>query len=239
VRAVAVDATTGEVRDRDARAELINADFLSMRSDGAGGFKLSMANQFRAFANHLWDIPERLTARDALVKATKLLVEQHGDRQWQLAFLSNTGMTEKVLGQSISDPADALTTRAGWAGQWVVEVCGAQAIPVREGGRSGFAYDYRKILCTASGAVDISPYDQIAMPRQLAETPIPGVDPLVEVLDRARETAIRRVGNEFTTLSVVLARTPPAATWHFRFHRGHDPVADVVVSVDGTTVYDG
>lgn len=68
-------------------------------------------------------------------------------------------------------------------------------------------HPYRKILCTAAvGAIDVSRHDRLLLTVPLAQTPVPGLDPLVEALDRAGETAIRRAG-DFSVVSAALART--------------------------------
>ncbi|MEU5259664.1 toll/interleukin-1 receptor domain-containing protein [Amycolatopsis sp. NPDC021455] len=236
VRAVAVDAGTGEVLEPDARTELLNADFFSTRADEAGGVTISIAHQLRAFERHLWDIPERLTARDAVVKARELLAARYGTRSWQLGFLSNTGVVESVAAPEISARADALMNSAGRAGQWVVEVLGLTATPVSEDGRSGTAYDYKRILCTASGAVEQPAADRLVLTAPLSATPVPGPDELLEAADRARERAVRRMAEGYTSVSVALARTPPGASWIFRFYRGDDLVARTEVSVDGSKI---
>ncbi|WP_410594024.1 toll/interleukin-1 receptor domain-containing protein [Amycolatopsis sp. lyj-23] len=237
VRAVAVDAGTGEVLDQDARTELLNADFTSMRPRDDGGFTISVAHQLRAIDRHIWDIPERLTAGDAMAKASELLAARYGARTWLLGFLSNTGVVESFAAPDISSRTDALMNSAGRAGQWVIEVFGLEETPVSENGRTGAAYDYKRILCTAgSGATEQPAADRLTLSTRLSATPLPAPDQLLEAAERARQRAVRQTTEPHTSVSVALSRTPPEASWIFRFYRGDDLVARIEVSIDGTRV---
>ncbi|MFI9452463.1 toll/interleukin-1 receptor domain-containing protein [Amycolatopsis sp. NPDC052450] len=238
VRAVAINAGTGEVLEPGARTELLNADFFSMRADGAGGFTISIAHQLRAFKRHLWDIPERLTARDAVVKARELLAARYGGRSWQLGFVSNTGVVESVAAPEIYSRTDALMNSVGRAGQWVVEVLGLTATPVSEDGRTGTAYDYKQVLCTAGGAVELPSAERLVLSVPLSATPVPGPDELMEAADRARERAVHGMAEGYTSVSMALTRTPPEASWIFRFYHGDDLVARTEVSLDGLKILD-
>ena len=53
---------------------------------------------------------------------------------------------------------------------------------------------------------------------------------------QARESAVRRMTESYTSVSIALARTPPEASWTFRFYRGDDLVARTEVSVDGSKI---
>lgn len=126
---VGVDATTGRVRHPRMRSEILNANFFPVVSstDGAGGMTFDMGAQLRAIENHIWDIPEagpaasaELTAREAVGMAEEWLGSWAESQQWQLAFLSNTGVVRTVLSSATQDPEIGLM-KPGGGGQWVME----------------------------------------------------------------------------------------------------------------------
>lgn len=239
VATVGVNAVTGVVRHPRMRTEILNADFFGTRLDAEGNVVLSVANQFKAMENHIWDIttsgdplPFRLTAAEALEMAVELLDSEGGAEHWQVAYLSNTGVVSTALSPRMSSPEAGLMKRGGGAGQWVVEVCGTSATLVRESGREGYHYPYHRILCTrADGAVMTGDTDGLILTAALTRTPL--AQDFLACYDRARRFAVQVAAVDFTVMSVALQRTPPEATWHFRFYGAEDILTMVTVSVDG------
>jgi hypothetical protein len=162
--------------------------------------------------------------------AVEFLENDGGAQQWQVAFLSNTGVVRTMLSPSIPSPGVGLMKRGGRAGQWVVEVCGLNPEFVTDGERHGYGYPYRQVLCTQTGgAVDTSHIDTFNLTAALARTPLPQT--LLAGYKRARRFAVGVAATDFTVMSVALRRTPPEAAWHFRFYDADDILVTVTVSV--------
>jgi TIR domain len=240
VIAVGVDAVTGVIRHPRMRTELLNANFLSTHIDeNSGNFILSAANQLRAIDNHIWDIPvdgepmpTELTASEAISMAEELLRSAAEPQQWQLGFLSNTGVVRTALSPVIPSPEVGLMKRSGRAGQWVIEAFGLNPSPVTNNGHQGYAYAFKQIVCTrTNGAIDTGASSTVVLTSPLARSPLPV--PLLESYESARMFAAKVAAVDFTVMSVALIRRPPAAEWHFRFYGPEDVIASVTISGDG------
>lgn len=241
VLTVGVDAVTGKVRYPAMRSELLNADFASMKYDESGNIVISMANQFRAIDSHEWDIAlpgeqtPYLTAAQALYMAYVHLGTDAA--QWQLGFLSNTGVIRSIAAPARA-PEDRLMRADGGAGHWVVELCGWNATPVDEPGRKGFAYDYRVLLVTPEGVETVEKNDICGMTSPLAESPLPAGFGVAyrEISEEAHALALQNVQVEFRSMSVALDRPPGGARWRFRFYDANGIVDQVWTSADGRRV---
>lgn len=82
-----------------------------------------------------------------------------------------------------------------------------------------------------------NPSPALSMDISLERTPVPAIAELLDGLERARTLAVVTVAVDFAAISVVMRRTPPAATWYFRFYDNDDIIARVTVSIDGTRVH--
>lgn len=238
IDAVGVDAATGAVMYPRMRGEVLNANFLSIRVNKRdGGYILSIANQQRAMESRLWDIPETgMTAPQAVMLADEKLRQTGPDRQWQIAFLSNTGVVNTPPSSGNTCGATGLMNHHGVAGQWVLEVCSLDSTPMSDGARSGERYEYRQVVCSRGGTAEITNAGPtLSLTAPLSRTPVPAVVELLDGLERARTLAIETAAVNFTVMSVAMARTPPAATWFFRFYDNDDIIAKVAVSIDGKT----
>lgn len=237
VLAVGVDPRTGAIRDLDLPREFLNARHLPSRIDEeTGNIVLSMHTLLKALETKIWDLPKRgLTAAEAVGMAYSLLSEQEPSCQWQLAFLSNTGVVRPAVSPVVGSAGKALMHHDGTAGQWVVEMCGTNVTRITEAGRTGYRYDYRRIMCTVQGAaVDNEDERHLVMTSPLAASPIPGK--WLEACDRARKAAARAVEVPYALISVALGRPPSGASWFFRFYGGGEIVAKASVSADGERV---
>jgi hypothetical protein len=237
VLTVGVNAITGAVRHPRMRTEILNADFMSIRDDRASGdIIVNVANQLRAMEDHVWDIPEDtttrppdLTAGDAIAMTAELLDRDGDAASWQIAFISNTGVTARLLNPDITGPQTNLTKRDGRAGQWVVEVCGLKPTPVAENGRHGYAYPIRRILCTATGTTTTDAPERIILPAAL--TPRHQHTAFARASDHARSLAIQEVNADFPVMSAVLDRAQ--GQWFFGFYDTENIIARITISEDG------
>jgi hypothetical protein len=237
VLAVGVNALTGAIRHPRMRTEILNADFFSVREDSAtGDVTISVANQLRAMQDHVWDIPEEtttrpadLTAGDAIAMATELLGRGGDADSWQICFLSNTGVTARLLSPDITSPQAGLMKRDGRAGQWVVEVCGLKPVQVTENGRHGYAYPLRRILCTAAAATATETPERLILPAPL--TPRLQHATFAQAGEHARALAIQAADTDFLLMSALLNRA--LGHWLFRFYDARDIIARVTISEDG------
>lgn len=239
VLAVGVDAETGAIRSPQMQAESLNAAFFTADVDKeTGNIVLSMANQFRAIANHVWDIPEDglygppgLTASQAFSMVFAQLTAAGETQNWQVGYISNTGVTRTVTAPGLSGPEEGLMKPDGTAGQWVFELLGMKWELVSDGSRQGHAYPFRQLVCTAEGVTDISNIDRLICTSPMDRSPIPR--DLIDGFERARTFAVKVVGPGFRLMSAALSRYPPEACWDFRFYDSHEIAAKVVVSADG------
>jgi TIR domain len=241
VLTVGVDAVTGAVRYPVMRAEILNADFLTMRYDENRNIVMSMANQMRAIDSHLWDVappgqPTRLTFADAVHRAMDHLGEDRN--RWQLGFVSNTGVVRSVIAQYLA-PHDGLMRVDGTAGQWVVELFGTNPTRVQEEDRSGFLYDYRVLMIThEEGVREVEEVESCGMRSPLEHSPLPPrfFSACRDIYDEAHALALQSVNVDFEAMSVAFDRPPGGARWRFRFYDKEEVVARVWLSADGTRV---
>lgn len=237
VLTVGVNAVTGEVKYPAMRSEILNANFMHI-GERDGQIVLSIQNQIRAMAGHSWDIAApgdsfkpRLTAADAMRLTASLLGNEPGT--WQLAFLSNTGVMKSVV--SGSGPTDRLMRVDGTAGQWVVEVCGTTATQVSDGTRTGFEYDFRRILVTREeGAAIVDSPGKCVFTVPLSRCP--GPPDFLGAYEEALALALRTVSVDFEELSVAHTRPSTGLQWCFRFYDTEDIVQTIWVEGDGTRV---
>lgn len=236
VLTIGVDPRTGRVRDRTLPEEFLNARFMAMRIDADGHIVLDVNALLSAADAKIWDIPESgLTATEALKMAAALLTERHGSIRWQLAFLSNTGVIRSEASPAFPSPRGALLTPDGIAGQWVVEVCGAEYTVVRDAARVGYRHAYRRIVCTRQlGPVEADADPVIILTSPLSASPLPG--DLLDAYERARTIAIGAVRGSFSDMSVALRRPGSGAEWFFRFYEAGEIAAKVSVSAAGDRV---
>lgn len=239
VMAVGVDAETGAVRNPQMRAESLNAAFFTVDiEEGAGNYVVSIANQMRAMDNHVWDIPEDglyggpgLTVGQALSMVIEKLKGTGEDENWQIGFISNTGVTRTALSAKNKTPEAGLMRPDGNAGQWIFELFGLSPTSVSDGAREGWAYPFRQLLCTTDGVVNVDPIDTMILTSPLARSPLP--QNLMSAYENARTFAVKVAGQDFRLMSAGLSRAAPEAQWHFRFYDSGDIIAKVVISADG------
>jgi hypothetical protein len=220
--------------------ELLNANFFHMKPEN-GKIVINIGHQFRAIDNQIGDarLPGEpaeagLRAGEAIDLASRLLASEP-TRQWQLAFLSNTGVVASVVSPQISNPTDGLMRLDGTAGQWVVEVYSGEPQVVSDGERTGYAYDFRQILVTRKeGAVAVDSVKTWAFTVPLSRCPLP--HRLLDVYEEARALAIRCATVDFCVMSVALDRPKGGPEWCFRFYGLEDLLLVLRVSGDGMRV---
>jgi hypothetical protein len=237
VLSVGVDPRTGAIRDLQLPSDFLNARHLATRIDEeTGNIILSAATLFSALKTKIWGLPERgLTAAEATAMAYSLLAEREPSDRWQPAFLSNTGVVRPAISPVLGSAGKALMHHDGTAGQWVVEMCGLDAIRITKDGQTGYRYDYRRIVCSSRGTIVESENDQfLFLTSPLSASPVP--DDWLEACDRARKTAARAVTAPYALVSVALERPPSGANWFLRFYGGGKIVAQASVSADGNDI---
>ena len=171
--------------------------------------------------------PSRITAKLAVARARKALASS----AWQVAFLSNSGVTQQVLSQ---DPDNGLMHPDGTAGQWVVETFKNSPKPYRENGQTKTSYPFQVVDVSAGGAELLPASDDgIVVPQVL-----PTLKPqYLDGLDGARKLAMQQVHTKFDVLSASSdVRSDGSCRWRFRFYdlKQQIMVGKVCVSGDGT-----
>src|SRR5262249_3209209 len=101
---------------------------------------------------------DRNTAPVAITTARKL-----SDPEWQIAFISNTGVTKIILAEKFKTGKEALMLPDGSAGQWVIEFYKDTPKAVSEKGKKGNVYPFRRIIVLAQG-VQLALDTEIAVP---------------------------------------------------------------------------
>lgn len=169
---VGIDPSNGKVRDRVLRSETLNSQLMPKSIDNDGNYKLNVSPLMRAIAARPQDIPDdptdpswQLTAREAMMMVASTLGSGH---DWQIGFLSNTGVPRIVTSPDIRGASDGLLKRTGRAGQWVVDLFSLSSEPVTDGTTSGTAYRWKQFVCTRkSGAVDVTQQERLIMTSRL------------------------------------------------------------------------
>lgn len=172
-------------------------------------------------------VATRISAAKALDSARSL-----AGPPWQLAFISNTGVTDSVTSSRFGSPQQALMQRDGSAGQWVVEFFMDTPKEVRDGARRGRSYPLRRFLVTAQGASELAEAE-LAVPKGLAVLK----PACLNAVDAARNLAIAKVRNPFQVMSVASqVSSDGTCSWAFRFYdlASGAIVGKVLVSGDGT-----
>ena len=242
VATIGIDAETGAVSSPALRGETLNAAFITFDVDKETGNIIgSAANQLRAIDNHIWDIPEEgmyggpsLTISQAFSMIRDKLRTSGEDQDWQIGFISNTGVIRTALSPENKTPEAGLMGPDGTAGQWVFELFGLRGTPVSDGTRNGYSYPFRQLVCTRDniGSTDFT--DNVILTSPLAGSPLPRN--LIDAHESARVLAIKAAALDFRLMSVALSRRAPEAQWHFMFYDTDDIIASAVVSADGYRV---
>lgn len=174
--------------------------------------------------------PPRLSAAQAIESARKRVPGS----DWQLAFLSNTGVPSSVTSQQMAGPEQGLMTRDGKAGQWVVEFFKDTPKAVSEGGRTGKSYPFKRVLVTATSAEELAD-SSLTVPQNLSSLK----PEYVSALDTARNTAMSNAKDNIDILSVASdVKSDGTTTWVFRLYtlKNQDTFEKVTVSGDGKKV---
>jgi len=241
VATIGIDTETGAVSSPALSGETLNAAFITFDVDKeTGDIIASAANQLRAIDNHVWDIPDEgiyggpgLTVAQAFSMVREKLLASGDGEDWQVGFISNTGVIRTALSPKNKTPEAGLMRPEGTAGQWVFELFGLRGAPVSDGTRNGYSYPFRQLVCTRDDIVSTDFTDNIILTSPLAGSPIPRN--LVDACENARALAIRTAALDFRLMSVALSRAPEAQ-WHFRFYDTDNIIASAVVSADGYRV---
>lgn len=152
----------------------------------------------------------RITASQALESARKVVT----GKEWLLAFLSNTGVTDSVTSEQFNGPEEGLMLPDGRAGQWVVEFFKDTPTTVSEGGRTGKSYPFRRVLVTATKSGMLPELD-LAVPQNLSVLK----EEYVAALETARKLATSQVKAKYDIMSVEsLVKSDGQCSWVFRFY---------------------
>jgi len=174
----------------------------------------------------------RMTAAQAVSKANQSMQ----DSKWQIAFLSNTGVTQSVSGEESHGADGGLIHNDGTAAQWVVEMFKDSPKPFSEGGRVGKSYPFQIVRVTAKGVSKL-PASEMAVPVALS----PLKPRYVSKLDTAGKLAAQQVKASFNAVSVASdVKSDGSCFWRFRFYdlKSQNVVAKVRISGDGTKALD-
>lgn len=149
---------------------------------------------------------EKITIQQAVEKAKKTM----GNQGWEVAFISNTGVTQSVTSEKIRKPADGLMSPDGKAGQWIVEMY--QNKPITNA--KGFVYPLRIFIVTANDASEI-PENNLGVPRKL----VPITNQKLMSFDKGLKEALVRIKKKYDVLSVASdMKTDGNLHWVFKFY---------------------
>ncbi len=156
--------------------------------------------------------------------------------EWEIAFISNTGVTQSYTAEGISNPMEALLSPDGKAGQWVVELYKDEPETFSDGEREGIGYPFQPVLVTSQKA-SLMPETILGVPAQL----MPLKKEYIEAFPQALELSIDNVNinyDRISALSNVMATGE--CNWVFRFYdiSTRQLTALVLVSGDGQTIND-
>ncbi len=172
-----------------------------------------------------------ITVRHAIQEAVKTI----NDSEWQIAFLSNTGVPSSVTSHHfLNKPKDVMMLSNGLAGQWVVEFFKDKPLIIFHEGREGKSYPFRRFIVTIHGATEL-PESSLGVPERLN----PLYPDFIESIDAARSLAISENKIRFDALSVASdVRSNGACFWRFRFYdlSNGNIVNKICISGDGKNV---
>ena len=155
------------------------------------------------------------------------------DSSWQIAFVSNTGVTQSYTTERIRTPQGAMMNKDGKAGQWVVEFYKNSPKKISEGSRQGFAYPFMAVLVTGQSA-EAMPDAELAVPKALK----PLKADAIGNLERAYGAAVSRMKGKFDVATVGSdVRADGSCSWRFRFYdlKKQNIVDKANISCDGKT----
>lgn len=171
--------------------------------------------------------PVKISAAEAIQKA-KNSGKTSG---WQIAMLSNTGVTSAATSNEIDSPEAGLMNPDGKAGQWVIEYFKDNPKSVSEGGRTGKSYPFLRLIVTANSVSQL-PSDDITVPTKLVDLK----QQYISALDTARQTAISGTKSKFDVMSVESSvKSDGNTSWEFRFYdtNAGEVTDNITVSGDG------
>lgn len=191
--------------------------------------KIFFMSVFLLITSPAWCI-QKIDASEAIVKAKKSVRE----RGWQIAFVSNTGVTDSVTASSIRSPQEALMDANGKAGQWVVEFFKDTPKSISQGGKKGKAYPLRRVLVTAMEVSDL-PDTELGVPNTLPKLD----DRYIASIERATKLAMSKVSGKYDLMSIASdVRSSGMCNWVFRFYNAKrgNVVGKIAISGDGRNV---
>lgn len=152
----------------------------------------------------------RITAADAVKSALQYI----NNSEWEIAFLSNTGIPSSVTSSHIQSAADGLMLSNGHAGQWVVEFFKDSPTIIKNNGKEGNSYPFRRLLVTAKGVEEL-PESDLGVPNRLAQLKSEYID----AFDKALKLAISDSKERFDIISASSdVRSSGECFWRFRFY---------------------
>ncbi len=156
--------------------------------------------------------------------------------EWEVAFISNTGVTQSYTAEGIRSPMEALLSPDGKAGQWVVELYKDEPEPFSDGEREGIGYPFQTVLVT-SQSVSLLPETTLGVPTQL----VPLKKEYIEAFPQALKSAVENLNIEYDRISVLSNFMATGEfNWVFRFYdiSKQQIIALVLVSGDGQNIDD-
>ena len=168
-------------------------------------------------------------------QAVQSAINTINNSEWQIAFLSNTGVTSSVTSQQFShNEINALMLPNGQAGQWVVEFFKDSPVGIERNGQVGKSYPFRRVLVTINGASEL-PESSMGVPNKL----VPLEFRYINSIDSARTLAIFESKIRFDAISISSdVRSNGDSFWRFRFYdlQSRSIVHKVCVSGDGINI---
>ncbi len=169
----------------------------------------------------------RLSAAQAIEKAKSVV----NTPDWQVAFVSNTGVTSPVTSGDFNNAEEGLMLPDGTAGQWVIEFFKDSPKTISEGGRTGKSYPLRRVLVTSQKVSEL-PKSDLAVPEKLV-----AIKPeYISMIEKARQFATSNSKEKFDVMSVSSnVKSNGEASWEFRFYdtKSGEAVNSITVSGDG------
>jgi hypothetical protein len=169
------------------------------------------------------------------IQAVQEAIKTINNSEWQIAFLSNSGVTSTVTSQHfLNNAQSALMLSNGLAGQWVVGFFKDSPLIIYRNGQEGKSYPFRRVTVTVHGASEL-PEGSMGVPNRLAPLDIN----FIRNMDSARSLAILENKIQYDALSIASdVRSNGDCFWRFRFYDFHidNIVNKICISGDGKSV---
>lgn len=165
-------------------------------------------------------------------EAIKKAQEKAG-KEWKIILISNTGVSQSVTAEGIESAEEALMSKDGKAGQWVVELIKDPPKSIKAENPEGKMvdaneYEFKVISVTKKAGASELPESTMTLPKP--QTPIVITENHINAFDKALKLAQANTKEKYELLSATYHK----GNWIFKFYGKEDVVAGIEISGDGT-----